>query len=365
MAKQGKNGDYYDVLRARMAGDASRAPDVAFRAPADPTDHYFGAEAGADEPADPRLFDPSALRPMADDLATRIDAHGRSESFLFAQTIRLGVGILWLGVAGWFFLNGAEDPGLVRLFALIGAAGAGAALIGALVMAASGRSSRRTIVIEARQLGQRIALEAQSLSARIERGVDAVSADAFLKSTGFVGDGDNGRAQFSSYLRRERGPTRASGATYLFIGALLFVIAGAAVLGTAARIDAIPLAGYPLAFAAAVIGVILYAAAGFITKAFAAPLRAESENEAERRAYDALLSAYASARAPAHADLAARLLKASGRARMMEAPTERESERDEIGRESPRDSGPHFVETGFHAAPRAFRTDAFEKKFRG
>lgn len=364
-----KNETYYGALRARFAGKAS--PDVSgasFAPPSDPTDHYFGAMPARDEAPAARLFNGASVRPLADRLSTQIDGHARAETTLLAHALRLGVGFFWFAIAGWFLSKGdiGDAPSLTQLFMLIAAVGISAALFGAIITVAAGRPSQRALHRRGQALGAQIALEAQSLSDNMGRNLNAVDADAFLKSVAFADGSGNAREDFRGYLRRNVPASRTPSSTYLFIVLLAVVAAAAALAGLNMDRLTLPLSAYPLAFAAITGGALLYAGAGFIAAAFGAGLKTRSEQKAENTALAATLSAFQAARAPSLSTLAARLHGGDGDLsnRSLDETREYESTNAPIPDWRMRDSGPRFVETGFQSAPKSFRTDAFEKKFR-
>ena len=166
VAKKRNNGDYYQSLRARFAGKAGARENARFRPPADPTDHFFGAAPAADEAQAARLFDPAAVRPLADTLSERISAQGAAETSLFAQILRLLVGVAWLAVAGWYAttMSGNDGAALAQLFAVIAGAGIAAAVCATAITLATGKASLKRTRADAVVLGQRLALETHSLS---------------------------------------------------------------------------------------------------------------------------------------------------------------------------------------------------------
>ena len=370
MAKKTDSGDYYQALRARFAGKADAAPDARFRLPADPTDHFFGAEPAADEPSAARVFDPAAVRTLADGLAGRIAAQGKAETTLLAYGLRIAIAAFWLTVAGWYVTTAADGnaSALAKLFFIIAGAGAAAAIFGVLLTLATGKASGRRTREQAVILGQRIALETHSLDHAIDkqigRRVDAVSADAFLKSISFANTGADGAEKFKAYLKRQSGSAGAAGAA-VFLAALLACVAIAGALGLGADPSVLPLSEYPLALGAIIGGAGLYAAAGLLAALFGQSWRGRRDARMEAAAFAAVKSAFAAASGVAPADLVARL---HGGANMAKPSLDEAGERESVLAQNPdwraRDSGPRFIDTGFQAAPRAFRTDAFEKKFR-
>ena len=370
MAKKRTNGDYYDTLRARFAGDADARGDARFRPPTDPTDQFFGAEQALDEAQAPRLFDPAEVRTLADGLSKRITAHGEAETRLFGYGVRFIIAAFWLTIAGWYTLAAAngDATALAKLFFIIAGAGAAAAIFGALATLATGKASLRRTKEEGVVLGQRIALETRSLEHAIGRRVDAVSADAFLKSVSFADDGDAAAERFSEYLRRNAATPSANNGARLFLIALAATIAIAAAFGLGADASVLPLADYPLALTAIVFGAGLYAGAGLLVQLFSGRWRAGREQRAEAAAFGAVRSAFAATHGFAPADLTARLRSSYGAGNManrsLDVNREYESAPPPDSPNRARDSAPTFVETGFQAAPAPFRTDAFEKKFR-
>ncbi len=370
MAKKRNSGDYYETLRARFAGDADAPEDARFRPPTDPTDHFFGAAPAADEAPAPRLFDPAGARPLADGLGRRIAAHGAAKTTLLAHGLRLLVGAAWLALAGWYVTGGAKADGgaLGNLFAIIAGAGIAAAVIGALLTLATGKAGLSRAREDAVILGQRLALETQSLDHAIDRRVDAISADTFLKSVSFANGDDSATQTFRAYLKRDGAPAARRGGAHLFLIALAATVALAAALGFGADASILPLADYPFALSAVLIGAGLYAGAGVIVSLIGGAWRAEREADAEAAAFAEMRSAFSTARGVAPADLLARLHRSAAAGNManrsLDEFREYESAPAADSRKSPDDSRPAFVETGFQAAPKAFRTDAFEKKFR-
>ncbi len=373
MAKKRNSGDYYQALRARFAGEADAVEDARFQPPTDPTDRFFGAAPTAEEASAPRLFDPAGVRPLADGLGQRISAHGAAKTTLLTQGLRLLVGVFWLGLAGWYLTVDGTDGGLAlaKLFAIIAGAGVAAAICGFLITLATGKTSLNRTREEAVLLGQRLALETHSLDDALGRaggrGVDTVSADAFLKSVSFAGDGD--AQTFSAYLKRGGATGRKRGGAHLFLIALAAAVVIAGALGLGADTSALPLAGYPVALAAVLIGAALYAGAGLIAALCGGGWRARRETHAETAAFTAMRSAFSTARGVAPADLSARLYGRESTSthmakRSLDETREYESAPAPDSRNWAGDSRPTFVETGFQAAPKPFRTDAFEKKFR-
>lgn|GEM_PF-5822577 len=372
MAKQRENGDYYQTLRARFAGKADAGKDASFRAPADPTDHFFGAGPAADEAPAPRLFDPAGVRALGDGLAERITAHGEAQTSLLAFALRFLVAAFWLTLAGWYvtMAANADSAALAKLFFIIAGAGAAAAILGALLTLSTGRASVKRTKEEAVVLGQRLALETHSLDRAIDRRVDTVSADAFLKSVAFAGGDESANASaFSAYLKRgETGPRTRAPRASLFLLLLSAVTLGAAAIGLGADPARLPLAAYPVAFAGVAIGAVIYASAGLLVRALGAPWRRMRESHAETVAFNAVQSAFASANGVAPSDLNARLHRGQGAGmamtnRSLDENREYESSPATDSPNAARDSAHQFVQTGFQAAPKPFRTDAFEKNF--
>lgn len=374
MAKKQNNGDYYQTLRARFAGEESNAPDARFRPPADTTDQLFGAAPAADESPAARLFDPAAVRPLGDSLTKRISAHGAAETTLFAQVLRLLVGVAWLAAAGWYAtrLSGGDGAALAKLFTVIAGAAIAAALCGTLMTLATGKASLNRTRADAVVLGQRLALETQSLNAALDRAgrtrIDGVSADVFLKATAFANGGETGAQGFRHFLKRDSAPSGANGRARLFLIALGAAVLLAAALGLGATASALPLAAYPVALTAVALGAAIYAGAGVIARLCAGSRRAHREDRAEAAAFSAMQSAFSAAGGIAPANLSARLHDTVA----ANAMTNRSLDENREFESSPApdfhkradDSRPAFVETGFQAAPKAFRTDAFEKKIR-
>ncbi len=369
MGKHRKDGDYYDALRARFAGKPAPASDVSFHLPADPTDRYFGAAPAADEAPAPRLFDPASAADLGPRLGRRIDRHGGAETALLAQALRLGVGFVWLGLAGWFVMNGAAlKAGPAALFATIGLAGVGAALFGAILINAAGGASKRAIRRNGAALGARIAEEAQSLSAHMGGRAGGIEAEAFLKSVRFADDGPGADQAFAAYLKRDSRKKPAPVAARVFLIALAAAVCIGAVAALGGTIPS-PLSAAPGIMGAVVIGAGLYAAAGLIAALLGAPLRARSEASAERDAMTASIASFKGSRAPAISGLAARLAGDPAGPRHLTNPSLDEGREFESGAAQQtdwrtRDSGPRFVDAGFQAAPKAFRTDACTKKLR-
>ena len=374
MAKKRNSGDYYQTLRARFAGKENEAAETKFRPPADTTDQFFGAAPAADEAPAPRLFDPAAIRPLADGLNKRISAHGAAETTLIAHVLRLLVGVAWLAMAGWYAMsaNGDDGAALAKLFTIIAGAGIAAAVIGTLMTLATGKASLNRTRADAVVLGQRLALETQSLNTALDRPgrsrIDSVSADVFLKTAAFADGGETGARGFRHFLNRDDAGPRANGGARLFLIALGASVALAAALGFGANASALPLAAYPFAFGAVLLGASVYVGAGIIAQLCAGSRRAHREGRAETAAYSAMQSAFSTARGYAPADLSARLHGANATNaianRSLDEKREFESSPAPDSRNRADDSRPSFVETGFQAAPKAFRTDAFEKKFR-
>ena len=371
VAKKTDSGDYYQTLRARFAGKADAALDARFRMPADPTDQFFGADPAAEEPAATRLFDPAGVRTLADGLASRITAQGKAETTLLAYGLRLAVAAFWLTVAGWYVTTTAQGDAsaLAKLFFIIAGAGAAAAIFGVLLTLATGKASAKRTREQAIILGQRMALETHSLDTAIGqrhpgRQMNAVSAEAFLNSVSFA-NGETGSPEaFRSYLKRESGPKTAGGAA-VFLAALLLCVAIAGALGLGADPSVLPLSDYPLALGAVIGGLGLYAGAGLFAALFGRSWRAHRDGQTETAAFANVQAAFAAAHGVAPKDLSARL---RGDANMAKHSLDATSEIESPAAPNPdwrdRDSGPQFVDTGFQATPRAFRTDAFEKKFR-
>lgn len=374
MAKKRNSGDYYQILRARFAGEENDAPGMRFRPPTDTTDQFFGAAPAPDETPAARLFDPAAVRPLADTLNARISAHGAAEISMFAQMLRLLVAIAWLAIAGWcaMMMRGGDGAALAQLFAIIAGAGIAAAICATAVTLATGKTSLKRTHADAVVLGQRLALETQSLSGALDRPgrahIDAVSADVFLKSAAFADGGETGAQDFRQFLRRDGAAPRGNGGAQLFLIALGACAALAAALGFGATPSALPLAPYPFALGAVALGAAIYAGAGLIAKLCAGTRRAQREDRAEAAAFSAMQAAFSTARGIAPADLSTRLRDANA-AHAMTNPSldenrEYESSPAPDSRNRAGDCRPSFVETGFQSAPKAFRTDAFEKKIR-
>ncbi len=374
MAKKRNEGDYYQTLRARFAGKAGGATDARFRPPTDPTDQFFGAAPATDETPAPRLFDPAGVRSLADGLGARISGHGAAETTLVAQGLRLLVGAAWLALAGWYVMMVATADGaaLGKLFAIIAGAAIAAAILGALLTFATGKASLKRTRDEAVVLGQRLALETHSLDYALDRNggrrIDAVSADVFLKNVNFAHDGPEGAQGFRHFLKRDGKGPAASGGAFLFVIALVATVALAAAFGFGVDVSGLPLADYPLALTAVLSGAGVYGAAGLIAQLCGGSRRARREAHAETAAFTAVQSAFSTARGLAPADLSARLHGGSAADKManrsLDEKREFESSPAPDSRIRAGDSRPTFVETGFQAAPKAFRTDAFEKKYR-
>ena len=368
LAKKRKDGDYYETLRARFSGKPEPRVSADFKPPADPTDRFFGAEPVMDEPKAARLFDPAGVRPLADDLAKSIDARGRGRTALMAQTLRLVIGLGWLALAFWYLRGAnADAAALGSLFATIGAAGVGAGILGLFFAWIFVRPGAKKIRADAGALGERIALESQSLSESVGKRADLVSADAFLSRVDFADGG--GAEKFHAYLGRTEEKKAPKPGAVLFIAGLAIAVAAAIAAALGANSIALPLAGFPLALTAIALGAGLYAAAGLIARIAGKDQRRASEAHAETLAFDAATAAYAEAGGPALAPLRTRLFgNAGARPDMNHSSLDDSREYESANAQKPdwrtRDSGPAFVETGFQAAPRTFRTDAFEKKFR-
>ncbi len=366
LAKKTDSGDYYQTLRARFSGKAAQTRDTRFHLPADPTDQFFGAAPAGEEPETPRLFDPAGVRSLADGLSKRITAHGRAEVTLLAYGLRLAIAAFWLTLAGWYVTTtaSADSSALAKLFFILAGAGAAAALFGVAMTMATGKTSKKRTREEAVLLGQRLALETHSLDHAIGRRIDTVSADAFLKSISFADASEQGADAFSSYLKRES-VSAGNGAAAIFLAALLICVAVAAAIGLGADPSRLPLSDYPMALGAIIAGAGFYACAGLIASLFGQSWRARREARKEADAFATVRSAFSISHGVAPVELSARL---HGGANMANLSLDEKTEPESVAAQNidwrGRDSAPRFIETGFQMAPKAFRTDAFEKKFR-
>lgn len=391
MARKKLPESYYDVLQARFAGKklaegkARTAPGAAaFTMPEDPADRFFGARAFEETPDPLASFDPAGARGEARALGARIDAFSAAERSYLAQAIRLAVGVIWLALAGWLFLGaggaGAISVGdagsLTQLFAILGAVGVAGAILAAMVTTATGKASDTILRAESTALGTRLAADMRALETLSDPQSLSLEARHYLSSAAFAGNRDGDREEtsrgFDAFVSRgEAKSGRAAPGLALLI--VLAVAALAGFLFLAGRDASLPgLAAYPALFSAVLIGAGLYAFAGLIVAFAGRSVSVRAGRDARIRAYESFSAAFESADAPAPLSLARRF---EGRGALNENPTENSTgtnhwpgaRADGPAFDGPtptrgRDSGPEFVETGFLATPRTFRTDAFSKK---
>lgn len=395
MAKKDKPGeisaDYYKTLRARFAGKPVRgeAPLIA-EAPADPASAWFGAQNAEDEAPAARSFDASSLRPAADALAARIQRRGDAELALGAYGTRLGIGAIWLVIAAFLLSvsSGVDSALLGRLFLLIAAAGIGAALLGAIFTTLVTRPGTKRIRADSASFGATIAREAQALSDNLDMdtntGLTGIEADMFLRHVRFADDSEQARDDFGTYLSNGEPTASKPGRAGALLIAALAIAAGISAL--IAPMLGIPLptlaSAYPLAFAAIVSGVVVYAGAGIMAAGFGNGARERREAQIKADALDSVQAAFTTAQAPSIESLTARLRPEQRQpAAQSLTPTPTQGEQpaslSAVNVESQnhsqphsgtdldwrmRDSGPQFVDTGFQAAPKTFRVDAGVKK---
>ncbi|MEO1251384.1 MAG: hypothetical protein AAFW81_03440 [Pseudomonadota bacterium] len=370
-----KTGDYYDALRARFSGDEAPRVEPSFRAPPDPSTKYFGAGPADEAQTTEKLFDPLGAKDEARALGAAINAFARREARLLTHAARLLIGLVWALAAGWFFMRegSADAQALGQLFLVLGAAGIGAAIAGALVTIVVPGATVKRITGDGAALGQRLAFEARAADAARRTGLSAVEAEAFRSATAFMSAapaGEDAAAQegFAAYLGRPA-KKRANRAGALFVAALVIVIASiVAVLAAPAMApEGSIVAAYPILFAMIVVSALLYAGAGAISAAGGAGFIEKSAAAAEARAFAACRKGFAASGAGANGTPASAMADQTHAARedhasLEAAPTASDAAAIRPNRSG--DSGPIFVETGFQAAPKTFRTDAFEKNFR-
>jgi hypothetical protein len=405
----------------------ANAPDASFSDPAVGLDGKDGG--GAEIPGNLSLsvrLDEAArdmtrradrLREGADALATLIAQRGDGEIARLAQLLRAGIAAVWLGLAVWLAFGAgaqalavaAEDASaLARMFFLVGAAGLAAAAAIAAVIKITGKADNRAIRTQAAMLGRSIAETgrgfdealAQSRSAMDRRShaaqavvdlsrahIVALEACAFFREVAFLTGADEEKAHrgFQEFLR----PPPASRLLPLFLaGSLMAAAAGVVLLTIAPGPDLLAaappggVAQYPWAFFVVLLGGIVYAGAGLLTRILAgAAAPGGAADRARREGLAAMRAAYGEENAPPVDEIIERTQDAleilRGRLGAMGggAVTARTNHRGPQSADfSPdeadippwrrRDSSVRFVESRFGAAPAPWRTDAYEKKLR-
>ncbi|MEM8772503.1 MAG: hypothetical protein AAGD92_12715 [Pseudomonadota bacterium] len=396
MAKREKTGDYYDTLRAKFSGKEERADAraIQFTAPGDPADRYFGARPAESEPRAKALFDATGVTAQKQRLAEQIEANAQAKITVTAQAVRLLISLVWLGAAVWFFLTGpggaapGDSKALSALFAMIGGAGAFAALYVIVIALATGRLGVKRIRDGAAVLGGDIAAQLRTLedSDAKKEGRAAIEANAFLRGLDFADRAMTGPAEadaktaFAEYLARGKQDGARSDVQNSARsgkpqnGAVVFVIAvvAACAVGLAAgagvSLEPPAIAAYPAALWAIITGGALYLFAGILTAGlFGASMIAKTRQRGEAAAFSAVTAALSASRAPAPADIMRRFGAADISPPPVHAPSfdqtvEEARSRGADSSDRLFDSAPDSARISFQAAPKSFRVDAFSKK---
>ena len=290
------------------------------------------------------------LRAQSDGLAMRIGERRDAEITLAAQAIRVLIGLVWLGVAGWLFYSvmnaradglsviGANMPVddarvLIRTFFFVAAAGLGVAFAVATLAKLFGNADNKRVTAEAERLGAAIAeasTEFDHTLTNLRSAMDkrkpaadgvydlsrahltALEAHAFYREVEFLTNAEGLHAQrlFKGFLARPSGG--AAPAFPLFLaGALLG--AGVTFLAVAPRPEpvepatALAIMQYPWAAQLLFFGGVLYAAACMFASLFGGALTEGVAAKARAEALTALRSGFTAREAPRPSDVIRRI----------------------------------------------------------
>ena len=362
------------------------------------------------------------LREDANKLIARIGERVDGEVTLRAQGARVIISLVWLGTAAWLYISGlnaeannlsnlpdgmpAEDAFvLVRTFFTVAAAGIGVAFAVAALTNVFGNGDNRKVREEGEQLGLAIAdasrefddtlTDLRSAMDRRNNPADsikdlsaahmtALEACAYFRDIGFLTSVEGAQAQrlFRGFLHRgyENPPPMLERLSMFVSGAglgALFVY-----LKYVPRPEAVepatPLAilQYPWALALLLLGGLAYAGVGVVFSLIPGLAAGDTEAKAREEALSALRGAFTSREAPRPNDVIRRIEDAvavfrariGGRAlrtgqadanQQDPASVDLDGDDTAIPAWRKRDSSVKFVETGFQAAPREWRTDAY------
>lgn len=386
---------------ARMAGATRQSADPVFSA-LDPTIGLFGEADKNDERFEAQPFaamsesddtlnaGKAALEAQKDKLVRRIEARTKGAITMRAQILRLVIAAAWLGAGAWLYSHSGASAD-AKAFLIVGAAGAGAALLVAGLLAVNGKAGNNAVRREAETMGRLIADAAEDadfnlnrLNSGRARSAAALNyaqetsrgAKSYFGALSFLNDQSDANA-FGAFL------SPASKSSSALPSFLIGAVAGAALL----LLLFAPKPGFTLAtpgflqdpLAAGLLfgGALLYAAAGLLSALFRSKTEAAAAASAQAGALASLRSAYAASEAPAPGDIIRRAGEAAAFARSAvngETETNHFSDdkqddsrfsADEAGEPHwrRRNSSVKFVDTGFQAAPASWRTDAYQENF--
>lgn len=356
------------------------------------------------------------LRQDANRLIARIGERVEGEITLQAQGARALIGFIWLGVGVWLYVSAlnaqaAGQPALangmpvddafvlMRAFFIVGAAGLGVAFAISSLANAFGRGDNRKVRLEAERLGGSIADTAMEFDRaltdlrtemdRREAAGDAVidlsrahmtalEACAYFRRMPFLTalDSPGAEASFRRFLFRPGVnppplPVFISGAVF---GAFIFFLFFYPHAAPETPLE-LAILEYPWALALVAVGAVVYALIGLIFSAMPGAVAGGAAAKAHAEALDALRGAFTAREAPRPGDITRRIedavdvfrARVSGNARrdLDAGANQSESERADFTAEDSvapawrrRDSSVKFVDAGFQAAPRQWRTDA-------
>lgn len=420
------------------ANSAEGEPDRPFFS--DPTTALFPSGAAAEDESEHTLplamqLEQSAqamarrkdeLREPAQRLLARIEERRDGEVTLMTQAVRVLIGLVWLGVAAWLyleFLNARADGisviagsipledarMLIRAFLIVAGAGLGVAFLVAALTRALGNADNERIKRAGEALGAAMADAAKEFDETLStlrgsmdkrgRPADAVDdlsrahltaleAHDFFREINFLtGEEDeHARRMFKGFLTRSG---VAGGGASLMDFILVFALGalgGAILMHVAIAPEPEPVTevksvmavvSYPWAIKLIVLGGLLYALAGGALSVIARPMTEGLAEKARADALTALRSGFAARSALHPADITRRIKdavdvfrarvggSAGGGTRTASANHSGADFADEaeIPEWRRRDSGVKFVETDFAGAPQEWRTDAYAKKF--
>ncbi len=362
------------------------------------------------------------LREPAQRLLARIEERRDGEVTLMTQALRVLIGLVWLGVAAWLyleFLNARADgigviagsvpledaQVLIRAFLIVAGAGLGVAFLVAALTRALGNADNGRIKREAEALGAAMADAATEFDETLStlrgsmdkrgRPADAVDdlsrahltaleAHDFFREINFLTGEEDERARrmFKGFL--SRAGVAGGGASFMdfVLVFALGLLGGAVMMHVAIAPEPEPVsdvksvmavASYPWAIKLIVLGGLLYALAGGVLSIFARPMTEGLAEKARADALTKLRSGFAARSALHPADITRRIKDAVDVFRARVGGTSRTASANHSNADFSaeasepewrrRDSSVKFVETGFAGAPQEWRTDAYAKKF--
>lgn len=357
------------------------------------------------------------LREQAERLVARIADRVEAEVTLITQSMRVLIGLGWLGVAGWLYYatltaraeNMAVLPSgmpvadamvLSQTFLTIAAAGLGVAFGVAALVNLFGDGDNAKVRREAEEFGLAIAdasrefdRDLTALRAEMDKRpnpgdavtdlsrahLTALEACAFFRTMPFLTntEGEEADRQFRRFLTR---PAQSPPSLPVFIAGALtgaFLVYYFLVPRPEGEPSApLAIARYPWAVNLLFFGGLFYAAVGVFLSFFSGALGAGAAAKARAEALDALRGAFTAREAPRPADIIRRIedavdvfrarVEGERRSRSNGAVSNHSSgfsaEEDDVPHWRRRDSSARFVETGFQSAPKTWRADAYAKK---